>query len=125
MNAELPEHEEGRIDAENQALATARVVPADRSRSDSGWKPAHAGEPKDEGALKEAVLIRRICDGESELFAELVRPYQKMVYITAISIVRNEYDARKSRRRPFSRHSRISSNFEESASSVRGLRRSR
>src|SRR5438034_203339 len=41
----------------------------------------------------EIEMIRRICAGEGELFVELVKPYQKMVYGMAISIVKNEHDA--------------------------------
>ncbi|MGA7683894.1 MAG: sigma-70 family RNA polymerase sigma factor [Terriglobales bacterium] len=38
-------------------------------------------------------LIRRIRDGEHELFYELVRPYEGRVYSAALSIMRNEHDA--------------------------------
>jgi RNA polymerase sigma-70 factor, ECF subfamily len=38
-------------------------------------------------------LIRRIRDGEHELFYELVRPYEGRVYATALAILRNEHDA--------------------------------
>ncbi len=41
----------------------------------------------------EARLIARILDGEKELFHELIRPYERMVYLTVFSIVRNEADA--------------------------------
>lgn len=41
----------------------------------------------------EESLIRRIRDGEHELFYELVRPYEGRVYATALSILRNEHDA--------------------------------
>jgi RNA polymerase sigma-70 factor, ECF subfamily len=41
----------------------------------------------------EAYLIKRVCDGEREVFYELVRPYERMVYATAISIVKNPADA--------------------------------
>jgi RNA polymerase sigma-70 factor (ECF subfamily) len=41
----------------------------------------------------EAHLIKRVCDGEREVFYELVRPYERMVYATAISIVKNPADA--------------------------------
>src|ERR1700751_508693 len=41
----------------------------------------------------EAQLIRRACGGEPEAFEELVRPYERMVYLTAISILRNQADA--------------------------------
>ena len=81
------------MDGEDIAFSQAQVVPRDPSHSGSGWKPVHAGESKDESALAEAAMIRRICDGESELFTVLVRPYQRMVYTTAISILRNERDA--------------------------------
>jgi RNA polymerase sigma-70 factor (ECF subfamily) len=41
----------------------------------------------------ETQLIRRVCSGDSEAFEELVRPYERMVYLTAISILRNQADA--------------------------------
>lgn len=41
----------------------------------------------------EAELIRRIVAGEKELFHELIRPYERMVYLTVFSIVKNETDA--------------------------------
>jgi RNA polymerase sigma-70 factor (ECF subfamily) len=41
----------------------------------------------------EAGLIERILNGEKELFHELIRPYERMVYLTLFSIVRNEADA--------------------------------
>jgi RNA polymerase sigma-70 factor, ECF subfamily len=42
---------------------------------------------------KEAGLIARILAGEKELFHELIRPYERMVYLTLFSIVRNETEA--------------------------------
>jgi len=41
----------------------------------------------------EEMLIRRIRDGEHELFYELIRPYERRVYSTAFAILRNEADA--------------------------------
>jgi RNA polymerase sigma-70 factor, ECF subfamily len=41
----------------------------------------------------EETLIRRIRDGEHDLFYELVRPYERRVYSAAFSILRNEADA--------------------------------
>jgi RNA polymerase sigma-70 factor (ECF subfamily) len=38
-------------------------------------------------------LIRRIRNGEQELFYELIRPYERRVYATAFAITRNETDA--------------------------------
>ena len=42
---------------------------------------------------KEAELIARIVAGEKELFHELIRPYERMVYLTAFSILKNETEA--------------------------------
>ena len=41
----------------------------------------------------EADIIERVCRGEQEAFYELVRPYERMIYATAISIVKNPADA--------------------------------
>jgi len=41
----------------------------------------------------EADIIKRVCDGEREAFYELVHPYERMVYATAISVVKNPADA--------------------------------
>lgn len=44
-------------------------------------------------STSEAELIARIVAGEKELFHELIRPYERMVYLTVFSIVKNEADA--------------------------------
>lgn len=41
----------------------------------------------------EAEMIRRICDGEAELYYELVQPYERSVYLSAFALLRNEADA--------------------------------
>src|SRR5277367_1722105 len=41
----------------------------------------------------EAGLIQSVCAGDREAFYELIRPYERMVYVTAISIVKNPADA--------------------------------
>jgi RNA polymerase sigma-70 factor (ECF subfamily) len=41
----------------------------------------------------EEMLIRRIRNGEHELFYELIRPYERRVYAAAFAILRNEADA--------------------------------
>jgi RNA polymerase sigma-70 factor (ECF subfamily) len=41
----------------------------------------------------ETELIARIVGGEKELFHELIRPYERMVYLTLFSIVKNEAEA--------------------------------
>src|SRR6266852_1847342 len=55
-------------------------------------------EPAESSSLEgvracEAELIRRICAGEKELYYELVQPYQRAVYLVALSVMRNEADA--------------------------------
>src|SRR2546422_9727985 len=44
-------------------------------------------------ATNEIGLIARILAGEKELFHELIRPYERMVYLTLFSIVKNETEA--------------------------------
>ena len=41
----------------------------------------------------EYALIQRIVHGEKELFYQLVRPYERRVYVMAFAILRNEADA--------------------------------
>jgi RNA polymerase sigma-70 factor (ECF subfamily) len=41
----------------------------------------------------EEMLIRRIREGEHDLFYELIRPYERRVYSTALAILRNAADA--------------------------------
>jgi RNA polymerase sigma-70 factor (ECF subfamily) len=48
----------------------------------------NVGEPWNEEAL-----IRRIREGEHELFYELIRPYERRVYAATLAILRNEADA--------------------------------
>ena len=48
---------------------------------------------KAETGTNESGLIARILAGEKELFHELIRPYERMVYLTLFSILKNEADA--------------------------------
>ena len=41
----------------------------------------------------EAALISRILAGETELFHELIRPYERLVYVTIFAILKNEAEA--------------------------------
>jgi RNA polymerase sigma-70 factor (ECF subfamily) len=41
----------------------------------------------------ELSLIERVCNGENELFYELVRPYERAVFVAAQSVLQNESDA--------------------------------
>jgi RNA polymerase sigma-70 factor (ECF subfamily) len=42
---------------------------------------------------QEAVLIAAILAGERERFHDLIRPYERQVYLTALSLVKNETEA--------------------------------
>ena len=44
-------------------------------------------------STEETELIARIVAGEKELFHELIRPYERMVYLTLFAIVKNEAEA--------------------------------
>ena len=44
-------------------------------------------------AAREAALIRRVRDGEHDLFYALIQPYERRVYSTALAILRNPADA--------------------------------
>jgi len=41
----------------------------------------------------EIALIERVCSGETQLFYELISPYERRVYVAAVSVLRNEADA--------------------------------
>jgi RNA polymerase sigma-70 factor (ECF subfamily) len=43
--------------------------------------------------LDEQDLIRRILAGERELYYDLIAPYQRMTYLSALAVLRNEADA--------------------------------
>jgi RNA polymerase sigma-70 factor (ECF subfamily) len=45
------------------------------------------------GNVFEQTLIRRVQAGEAEAFYELVRPYERAVFLAAVAIVKNEADA--------------------------------
>jgi RNA polymerase sigma-70 factor, ECF subfamily len=63
-----------------------------RNRDGSGAATTRAS-PLDPGHEYEATLIVRIQRGERELFYELIRPYEKRVFVLAFMILRNEADA--------------------------------
>ena len=52
-----------------------------------------AERPADASDDSEQSLIARICNGDSSLFAELVKPYERRVYATALALLRNDADA--------------------------------
>jgi RNA polymerase sigma-70 factor (ECF subfamily) len=49
--------------------------------------------PQSQLRANEAELIKSVCGGAREGFYELIRPYERMIYATAISVVKNPADA--------------------------------
>jgi RNA polymerase sigma-70 factor, ECF subfamily len=47
----------------------------------------------EQGSTREQELIAQVQRGQTELFYELVRPYERRVYAAALAILRNETDA--------------------------------
>jgi len=47
----------------------------------------------DPSEIRERDLLRRVQDGETQLFYELVKPYERRIYTTAFAILRNEAEA--------------------------------
>lgn len=50
-------------------------------------------EPLDLKTARERQLMQRICAGETDLFYELIRPYERGVFFAAASILGNDADA--------------------------------
>jgi len=67
-------------------LKVQRVVAATKVRRDEQGTMETRG-------VTEVELIARILAGEAELFHELIRPYERMVYMTVFSVVKNEAEA--------------------------------
>ena len=49
----------------------------------------------------EIALIERVCAGETQLFYELISPYERRVYVAAISVLQNEADAEEAAQEAF------------------------
>jgi RNA polymerase sigma-70 factor, ECF subfamily len=59
----------------------------------SSQEQALMGASKPRLEVSEAELIRRVCQGDQEAFYGLVRPYERAVYVAAVSILNNPADA--------------------------------
>ena len=51
------------------------------------------GQPLDPSAARDRELMQRVLAGQTDLFYELIRPYQRGVFLVAASILRNDADA--------------------------------
>lgn len=52
-----------------------------------------ASLPQPQREVPESVLIQRVCDGDRSAYYDLVRPYERAIYLSAISILNNQADA--------------------------------
>jgi RNA polymerase sigma-70 factor (ECF subfamily) len=50
---------------------------------------------------EELTLIERVCAGEIQLFYDLIGPYERSVYVAAISVLQNEADAEEAAQEAF------------------------
>ena len=60
--------------------------------------PSLSPDPR---TVREAEIISRILAGERELFCELIKPYERAVFITAFSVLRSEADAEEASHEAF------------------------
>ena len=61
----------------------------DRLRPETGA----GSRPGAQMTSEEVTLIRRVQNGDSDAFFELVRPYERAVFLAALSLVKNDADA--------------------------------
>jgi RNA polymerase sigma-70 factor (ECF subfamily) len=80
-------------DVANVRVGNGTPPPALDSASPAMASAHRSNTLSDEVVRNELILIGRILAGENELFMELVRPYQKLVYSMAVSIMKSEHDA--------------------------------
>ncbi len=59
----------------------------------AGEIPKTGGEYVDSKSMLERQLMDRVLNGETDLFYELIRPYERAVFFAATSILGNEADA--------------------------------
>jgi RNA polymerase sigma-70 factor (ECF subfamily) len=69
---------------------TGTVAIADIRELNSAQTPIPQFDPK---VARERVLIERVLAGEKDLFYELIRPYERGVFLAAASILGNDADA--------------------------------
>jgi RNA polymerase sigma-70 factor, ECF subfamily len=67
------------------------AAPSKQNDQDEARLPPTVAKPAIES--KEGLLIRRIQGGEMEAFYELVRPYERALFVTALALLKNDADA--------------------------------
>ena len=85
-----------RLSAKRQGSRAPRVLTCDTGGnrpSVAEWSAMTAGTAGTATERNEPELIARILAGERGLYHDLIRPYERMLYLTALAIVKNETDA--------------------------------
>ena len=59
----------------------------------AGGRPENLSIGMGTGERNEHALIERICAGDKELFHDLVRPYERAVYVAVVAMLRDEAEA--------------------------------
>ena len=77
-----------RNEATMATMSHASVVLMDNPESNCEVRPT----PKPT-ETRDNVLIRRVLDGDREAFCALVKPYHRMIFASALSLLGNEADA--------------------------------
>ena len=72
-------------------MTSPNVIAIESVASDVAQAPGQAA--LDARAAHERELIQRVLEGETDLFYELIRPYERGVFLSAVSILGNDADA--------------------------------
>ena len=72
------------------ATGSGRELLSKNSKPPQGWSSMRA---QFQGDAAESGLIRRVHEGNADAFCELVRPYERAVFLAALAIVKNDADA--------------------------------
>lgn len=76
--------------------SSPRNLQLDRPAARALEAPQASAAPSESTASiigREAQLIRRVLEGDHQAFYELIKPYERMIYASAISMLGNEADA--------------------------------
>lgn len=71
-------------------MTSSNAMVANLGATNSAEAP---GQPLDAKAARDRELIERVLAGQTNLFYELIRPYERNVFLAAASILRNDADA--------------------------------
>lgn len=72
-------------------------------------------DPADSRSSRETEMISRILAGERELFYELIKPYQRSLFMISFSVLRNEADAEETSQDAFLKAYRALASFRGSS----------